>query len=58
MGLASASGSRRTDSQYSGGIASPGVGFGILRGSLPSAVASFSICFGVGMPARGSIGHG
>ena len=28
---------------------SPGPGVGVLRGSLPTAAASFSICFGVGM---------
>ena len=48
-GLASARGSRRTASQYSGGMASLGPGFGVLRVSLPTKAASFSICFGVGM---------
>ena len=28
---------------------SPGPGVGVLRGSLPTVAASFSICFGVGM---------
>jgi hypothetical protein len=32
-----------------GGIGSSGPEFGILRGSLPTTAASFSICFGVGM---------
>jgi hypothetical protein len=48
-GLASARGSFRTDSQYSGGIASPGSGDRIVRPSLPTAAANFSICVGVGM---------
>src|SRR5437763_533716 len=57
-GLAPASGSLRTDFQYSAGIVSPGPSAGVLRGSLPTVAASFSICFGVGhAPSCGAIGH-
>ena len=49
FGQTSAIGFCSMASQYSGGIGSPGPEADELRGSLPTADASFSICFGVGM---------